>query len=254
MEKLLVSICLLSLISVAAFRPVSKVDGVFIRSDYKFGEMTDWAKDDSLKVVKVLRDGFWMVAYYDDTRKGHTSFDGLGGGTYKLVNGKYVEHISFYSWDSTAAGQKIEFDYEVNDQKYEQHGMINSDKYRNYPINEKFKRLNADAPLGNSSLEGVWVSKKGNTGDTHIKIYSYPIAVDAVYNEQTKSFRGGSGAMYKFVGNTLTETSEFASSHRDGSGKGSTLSYQIAFEKNKMIQKASAGNVSEEFKKTTIIF
>ncbi|MCF0060615.1 hypothetical protein MUK70_15330 [Dyadobacter chenwenxiniae] len=261
MKKLLVPFCLLLLAGFTAFRPVSKVDGVFIRSAYKFGDMKDWGKDDSLTVIKVLRDGFWMVAYYDDNRKGRASFNGLAGGTYEIANGKYVEHISFYSWDSTAAGKTFEFDFEVGDQSFEQHGKINSDKYKNYPIHEKFKRLQADTPLEDKRLEGIWKMTRGEWGEkgrfgegiyknmTTIKIYSYPIAIYAYYNEATKSFQGGGGVRYNFNGETLTETNEFWSWKPDGSRKGLLQTHQITFDKNKVTQKGWEGKLHEEYEK-----
>ncbi|MEO6285777.1 MAG: hypothetical protein ABIN80_28370 [Dyadobacter sp.] len=260
MKKLLVSFCLLFFAGFTAFRPVSKVDGVFIRSAFKFGDMKDWGKDDSLTVIKVLRDGFWMVAYYDDNRKGRASFNGLAGGTYEIANGKYVEHISFYSWDSTAAGKTFEFDFKVGDQSFEQHGKINSDKYKDYPIHEKFTRLQADSPLADKRLEGIWKMKQGEWGTqrlgegiykntTVIKMYSYPIAVYAYYNEATKSFLGGGGVRYHFNGDTLTETNEFWSWKPDGSRKGLKQDHQITFDKNNITQKGWSGTLTEQYEK-----
>lgn len=42
-------------------------------------------------------------------------FFGTGGGTYSFVNGKYTEHIEFFSRDSTRVGASLSFDGSVKD-------------------------------------------------------------------------------------------------------------------------------------------
>ncbi len=51
-------------------------------------------------------------------------------------------------------------DYKANENGFEQYGKINSDKYKNYQVIEKFARISSLVPLKNSALEGVWVLKE----------------------------------------------------------------------------------------------
>ncbi len=78
---------------------------------------------------------------------------------------------------------------------------MNSEKYKDYPINEVSKRLEPAEPLKNNGLEGVWRMKEGIWKNSRlgegkyknvevIKMFSYPMAVFAYYNPQTKSICG----------------------------------------------------------------
>ena len=49
------------------------------------------APRDSVTVIKVFKDGYWMSAWYADKHLGGKAFNGIGGGTYELKNGKYLE-------------------------------------------------------------------------------------------------------------------------------------------------------------------
>ncbi len=114
MKKLLLVPCLLiALSALKADEPLSKLNGAFLQVRNQYGSMTEWKTRDSVTVIKVFRDGYWFGAYFDDKRKGHTSFNGACGGTYELKSGKYIEHVSFYSWDSTAVGNTFAFDYKI---------------------------------------------------------------------------------------------------------------------------------------------
>lgn len=62
------------------------------------------------KTLKFLMDGtFQWIAYNTDTME----FFGTGGGTFTSRDGKYVEHIRFFSRDNSRSGPKLEFDYEI---------------------------------------------------------------------------------------------------------------------------------------------
>ena len=251
------------LLPVLAFEsdaPVSKLNGAFRQTKNKYGAMTKWESPDSVTIIKVFRDGYWLGAYYNDKRKGKLPFDGACGGTYELKNGKYVEKVGFYSWDSTAVNNVFSFDYKISDKEYEQLGVMNSEKYPNYPINEVSERITATEPLKNNGLEGVWFMKEGQWGADRlgegkyknmqvVKIFSYPMVVYAYYNPITRQFNGAGGATYQFDGKTLTETNEFWSWQTDGKRKGKAETFKIALEKGQYVQQGWDEKLKEVFAK-----
>lgn len=50
-------------------------------------------------------------------------FFGTGGGTYTLQNGRYTEHIDFFSRDANRVGMDVSFDYEVKAGEWHHRGM-----------------------------------------------------------------------------------------------------------------------------------
>ena len=262
-KALIFSLLLFNLTALTRDEPVSKLNGAYRQVRYKYGPMKDWQSRDSVTVVKVFRDGYWMAAFYDDHRRGRSPFDGVGGGTYQLKDGKYVETLSYYSWDSTAVGKVYSFKYTLDQKQYEQYGVIDSDKYPNYPINEVMERVTAAEPLKDSSLEGVWFMKEGYWGGKNrfgegkykdfqvVKIFAYPMVVYAYYNPRTRQFDGAGGAMYQYDGQTLTETNEFWSWQADGQRKGRKEQFKIAVQDGQFVQQGWEGKLREVFTKAT---
>ncbi|HYD83068.1 MAG TPA: hypothetical protein VEA63_03425, partial [Opitutus sp.] len=72
-------------------------------ADGKLQEMPLRARR-TLKILSGTR--FQWVAMNVETGE----FSGTGGGTYTFENGKYTEHIEFFSRDATRVGAKLEFD------------------------------------------------------------------------------------------------------------------------------------------------
>jgi hypothetical protein len=50
-------------------------------------------------------------------------FFGTGGGTYTLQNGKYTEHIEFFSRDPKRVGMRMAFDYELKNGDWHHRGL-----------------------------------------------------------------------------------------------------------------------------------
>jgi len=70
------------------------------------------------KTMKILSGKrFQWIAYNTDTGE----FFGTGGGTYTTENGKYTEHIDFFSRDGSRVGASLEFDFEMDLAKGEWH-------------------------------------------------------------------------------------------------------------------------------------
>ena len=78
------------------------------RVDGKLNEMRRGDRK-TLKLLSSTR--FQWMAINPATKE----FFGTGGGTYTFVNGKYTEHIEFFSRDSTRIGASLSFDGKVKD-------------------------------------------------------------------------------------------------------------------------------------------
>lgn len=72
------------------------------------------------KTMKILSgDRFQWIAYHTGTG----AFSGTGGGTYTTNNGKYTEHIEFFSRDSSRVGAELGFDFKVEDGEWHHSGL-----------------------------------------------------------------------------------------------------------------------------------
>ena len=62
------------------------------------------------KTLKFLLNGhFQWIAYHTETFR----FSGTGGGTFTAKDGKYIEHIGYFSRDNNRVGAQLDFNYEV---------------------------------------------------------------------------------------------------------------------------------------------
>jgi len=176
---------------------------------------------DKTTIIKIFKDGYWIGAFFNNQEK---TFSGSGGGTYITKNGKYIETLNFYSWDSTAVGSTYNFNYKLASNRYFQEGKINSAKYQDYLIKEEFEKIEAKEPLQNNSLEGVWQLENANWGGEasglgkvkEIKIYCYPRFAWAQYHPQTGQFIGAGGGTYSFDGKKLIEAIEYITYDMNG--------------------------------------
>lgn len=72
------------------------------------------------KTMKILSGTrFQWIAYNTATKE----FMGTGGGTYTTIDGKYTEHIGFFSRDDSRVGASLEFNYELKDGDWHHSGM-----------------------------------------------------------------------------------------------------------------------------------
>ena len=121
-------------------QPTSSLNGAYKLTKLKYGNDKDWVTADERLNIKVFKDGFWFAG---QLQKGNTLFSGICGGTYNLKNGKYNEKIDFYSWDASAVGSTFILDYKANNNLFEQHGKMSSQKWQDYEINEVRERITA---------------------------------------------------------------------------------------------------------------
>lgn len=85
----------------------------------------------TLKILSGSR--FQWVAINVETGE----FSGTGGGAYTYENGKYTEHIEFFSRDSTRVGASLGFDGEIKDGNWHHRGLSS----RGDPIYEVWSRM-----------------------------------------------------------------------------------------------------------------
>ncbi len=64
-------------------------------------------------------------------------FSGTGGGTYTFQNGKYTEHIEFFSRDNSRVGASLSFDGKIENGSWHHSGLSSAGK----PIYEVWSRL-----------------------------------------------------------------------------------------------------------------
>lgn len=85
------------------------------------------------RTVKILGGGrFQWIAFNSKTGE----FSGTGGGTYTAKDGKYVEHITFFSRDDSRAGAELAFNYAIVDGKWHHIGKSSTGN----PINETWSK------------------------------------------------------------------------------------------------------------------
>lgn len=82
------------------------------------GEMNRMTPGDR-RTIKILGGNrFQWIAFNSRTKE----FSGTGGGTYTAENGKYTEHIEFFSRDDSRVGASLSFDYDVKDGEWHHSG------------------------------------------------------------------------------------------------------------------------------------
>lgn len=71
------------------------------------------------KTMKILSGTrFQWIAYNSETGE----FFGTGGGSYSTKDGKYTENINFFSRDNSRVGDRLEFDYKLEDGQWHHSG------------------------------------------------------------------------------------------------------------------------------------
>ena len=77
----------------------------------------------SRKTIKMITGSRFQWAAFDPESK---RFSGTGGGSITLENGKYSEHIEFFSRNADRVGATLTFDYEVEGDKWMHSGKSSS--------------------------------------------------------------------------------------------------------------------------------
>jgi len=107
--------------------------GAWLITGRKRGEEMQGMTPGARKTMKILSGTrFQWIAYNSETGE----FMGTGGGTYTTENGKYTEHIQFFSRDNSRVGASLEFDYSLDKGEWHHSGLSS----RGEPIYEIWSR------------------------------------------------------------------------------------------------------------------
>ncbi len=98
-----------------------------------------------LQMVKIIQDGYFMFAFYQETSQ---SFYSAGGGTYEVTNGKYSEDIRFHTIDPELVGHHLDFNLRLENGHWYHEGKVSGN-----PLREVFERVDADAT---QAPNGAW--------------------------------------------------------------------------------------------------
>lgn len=84
------------------------------------GKISRRNTDQPRKTMKILSGTrFQWIAYNTETKE----FKGSGGGRYTTENGRYTEHIEFFSRDDNRVGAELGFDFELIDGEWHHSGL-----------------------------------------------------------------------------------------------------------------------------------
>lgn len=94
--------------------------GAWLFTGRKSGDEISPYTPGARKTMKILSGTrFQWAAYNTETKQ----FSGTGGGTYTTKDGKYVEHIDFFSRDNTRVGASLDFDFDVQGDTWHHSGL-----------------------------------------------------------------------------------------------------------------------------------
>ena len=84
------------------------------------GKLVPIHRSGTRKTIKILSGKHFQWAAIDPGTK---AFMGTGGGTYEFANGKYTEHIEFFSRDSSRVGTSLSFDGKLEKGEWHHSGL-----------------------------------------------------------------------------------------------------------------------------------
>jgi hypothetical protein len=91
-----------------------------ITSRMQDGKVVPIHRTGTRKTIKILSGTRFQWAAIDPGQK---QFSGTGGGTYEFENGKYTEHIEFFSRDSSRVGASLSFDGKLENGEWHHSGF-----------------------------------------------------------------------------------------------------------------------------------
>ncbi len=118
-----------------------RITGRHVNGDFR--EMPLRARR-TLKILSGTR--FQWIAMNIETGE----FSGTGGGSYTFRDGKYIEHIEFFSRDNSRVGAALEFDGEVEGDNWQHRGLSS----RGDPIHEVWTRFEPEKRQGTEQASG----------------------------------------------------------------------------------------------------
>lgn len=91
-----------------------------ITSRMRDGKLVPILRSGTRRTIKILSGTRFQWAAIDG---GAREFHGTGGGTYQFQNGKYTEHIEFFSRDSSRVGASLSFDGKLEKGEWHHSGL-----------------------------------------------------------------------------------------------------------------------------------
>jgi hypothetical protein len=107
-----------------------------VKARYGDGKMEEMK--DGETAVKIFSATRWAAAFYNNSKK---TYDGAGGGTYKLEGDKYTETIEYFSWDNASAGQTVVFTMKIENGMLHQYGTLEYKGNKAYVIDEWSEKI-----------------------------------------------------------------------------------------------------------------
>ncbi|MDX5483110.1 MAG: hypothetical protein LPK07_15635, partial [Hymenobacteraceae bacterium] len=203
-------------------------------------------KTAGITTIKLVQDGFFTVAVYDQQNK---EFLGTYGGTYTTQNGQLTEQYEFNTFDSTQVGKSATGKSVLKNSTWQTTGLG-----RDNNGSEVWERLNEQST--NSPLKGTWrITGRERNGEMStmrpgprktLKVLSGTRFQWIAFNSETGEFSGTGGGTYTARDGKYTENIEFFS--RDSSRVGMQLgfNYEVKDGKWHHTGQSSTGNKVNE--------
>ncbi|MBB6610631.1 membrane or secreted protein [Pontibacter sp. Tf4] len=185
---------------------------------------------DGTTTIKLVQDGYFTVAVYDQKGK---KFIGTYGGTYTITGNKLTEQYEFSTFDATQVGKTTTGTSTVKNGNWQTTGLGQAKG------KQTWERINEQESA--SPLAGTWrITGRGQEGKMNtmkpgprktLKVLSGSRFQWIAFNTETGEFSGTGGGTYTAQDGIYTETIEFFS--RDSSRVGMQLSFNYALTNGK---------------------
>jgi len=112
--------------------------GVWNIEEATYGDNRPDIKEKYGKVIKIITPEYFYGAFFNPETQ---YFNGVTFGTWVAEGEQYTETILTYSWDNSIVREPQSFTWKVENDRFYQTGFIDSDKYKNYRIEEVSSRM-----------------------------------------------------------------------------------------------------------------
>lgn len=195
-------------------------------------------------IYKIYTGNRFAFIFYDEATN---TFSGGGGGTYTVDGSQFIEHLEYFSYDTTAVGTSQTYQFEITNGIFHQTGILNTEKYPNYAIHEFYERV--EPGIGSLTdkhpLVGVWNIEEASYGGKEsdiagrygkvIKIFTPGFFYGAFFNPKTGYFNGITfGTWEPENSGSFSETIKAYS--WDASAVGKTMTFNWRIENGKFYQ------------------
>lgn len=230
----------------------SPLEGTWKLVKHQWGDMQEVEKTE-IEIYKIFTKKHFFFLYFNENE-----FLGAGGGTYEMKGENYIEHLDFFSWDSTAIGTQQTFKWSIANNQFHQSGIVkNIDNFDNFTIEEYYERVEpAISSVNDHPYLGVWKFRDGE-GDTAEAIRENDLATLKVltpnyfltifYDRKSNVFNGSGFGTYTLAGNRYSETIKAFS--WDQSAVGQTYDFQVSLEDGEFVQSGTVN--SDKFQNFT---